>query len=424
MTSLKEELAREIGSKNRELRDWLQTQLAAAPPPFYCSVDLRDSGHKVVPVDCNLYPAGFNNLCPEDLRTAAATLRVQMTASAKAAGRGTPGRLLLLPESHTHNPYYTENLFYLLQIMNNAGFEARLGWYGPLPPEAEKDKMVRLKSESGKELMAWPIEISGGVLSAGDFVPDLILLNNDFSIGYPHGLDPVTQPIVPSYTLGWHSRKKSDHFIHYNRLAGEFAGIVGIDPWTVQLDTEIVDPVDFNEGVGIEETAESVARVLDRMRQAYSDRKLQRDPFAFVKSNRGTYGMGIVVVRSADELRTMNRRVKNKMSVGKNRIPIDSVVVQEGVPTATLVDRLPAEPVIYLMGADLVGGFLRTHSERGTEENLNAPGMVFRKLCMSDLQTSEEDAKPQPVLELVYGWVARLSALAAGRELQTRSMVK
>jgi glutamate--cysteine ligase len=79
--------------------------------------------------------------------------------------------------------------------------------------------------------------------------------------------------------------------------------------------------------------------------------------------------------------------------------------------------------VIYLAGCELIGGFLRTNTERGVEENLNSQGMVFRKLCMTDLRESQEteegiDLEDElPVLELVYGSVARLSALATGREI-------
>ena len=144
--------------------------------------------------------------------------------------------------------------------------------------------------------------------------------------------------------------------------------------------------------------------------------------------------MGIMTVYSDADILKMNRRTKNKMSVGKNRKPIESVIVQEGVPTATIVDRLAAEPVIYLIGGELIGGFLRTHSKKGTEENLNSPGMVFRKLCISDLHrptfevpgsagnisgVAEEmdDVEEEPVLELVYGSIARISSLATGIEL-------
>ena len=117
------------------------------------------------------------------------------------------------------------------------------------------------------------------------------------------------------------------------------------------------------------------------------------------------------------------------MSVGKNRSKIGSVVVQEGMETAVILESLPSEPVIYLMGCDLIGGFLRTNTERGAQDNLNAKGMVFKKLCMSDIDSVLGDRKspstqhqdkyhPDRQLEVVYGCIARLSALATGREIK------
>ena len=140
--------------------------------------------------------------------------------------------------------------------------------------------------------------------------------------------------------------------------------------------------------------------------------------------------MGILVAHSAQEILALNRRAKNKMSVGKNKRLIESVAVQEGIPTATLVGRLAAEPVIYLVGTELIGGFLRTNTERGVEDNLNSQGMVFRKLCMTDLRRAALEDEPsvpseiaedeEPVLELVYGSIARISALATGLEQAER----
>jgi glutamate--cysteine ligase len=416
-------LADRIQLNRRALWDWHMSYAKKAPPPFYCSIDLRDSGYKIVPVDSNLYPAGFNNICPEDLRAAPAVLRAQIEAISSQLERPSANRILIIPEAHTTNSHYIENLFYLNQVIENAGYETKIGWYGALP-EGQSDKIVHLKSFTGKELTATPIEINSGILSAGGFVPDLILLNNDFSAGYPKPLDEVTQPILPSHTLGWHTRKKSEHFLHYNRLAKEFAQILDIDPWIIQIETESVEPINFNEDQGIEEVAQAVERVLERTKKAYEVHNINRKPFAFIKNNAGTYGMGIMVAHSADEVRQMNRRTKNKMSVGKNRSQIGSVAVQEGVPTATLVDRLAAEPVIYVLGCQLIGGFLRTNTEKGDEDNLNSQGMVFKKLCMSDLRTPEtdtsdddDDMKDEPILELVYGSIARISALATGLEL-------
>ena len=408
----KQALAERIVAQLPALLEWQREQRQEAPPPFYSSIDLRDSGYKIVPVDSNLYPAGFNNICPEDLRTAPPVFRDHI------AGLG-PGiqKILVIPEAHTTNRFYIENLYYLLQIIENAGFEARLGWYGDSP-----EFPVKLVSASEKQLAAHKIEINGGVISAGGFTPDLVILNNDFSSGYPQPLDGVTQPILPSHALGWHTRKKTAHFHHYNKLAGDFARIIGVDPWSIQIDTEEVAPVNFDEEQGIEQTAQTVEKMLERLKAAHEARGIKKAPFVFVKNNSGTYGMGIMVVHSAEELRNLNRRTKHKMTVGKNKSVIGSVAVQEGVPTTTLVQRLPAEPVIYLFGAELIGGFLRTNTERGDEDNLNSQGMAFKMLCMSDLRdpTVEgfvEDPKKWPVLELLYGWIARISALAAGREL-------
>ena len=415
-------LAEGIRKNRRALWDWHMQQAQKAPPPFYCSIDLRDSGHKIVPVDSNLYPAGFNNICPEDLRAAPPVLRAQIEAIISKRGRPNVNKILILPESHTKNLYYIENLYYLKQLVENAGYETEIGWYGSVPTEFGQAEFVPLTSQTSKELKAYPIQINQGVLSAGKFVPDLIILNNDFSGGYPRSLDQVEQPILPSHRLGWHSRKKSEHFFYYNKLAAEFAAILEIDPWSIQIDTEEVGPVNFNEEKGTEQVAVVVERILNRTQKAYEEHQVNRKPFVFVKNNAGTYGMGIMVAHSSEELRQMNRRAKNKMSMGKDHIPIESVVVQEGVPTTTLVDRLTAEPVIYLIGGQLMGGFLRTNTTKGDEDNLNSQGMVFKKLCMSDLRhpdsdMADEELKEEPILELVYGSIARLSALASGQEL-------
>jgi glutamate--cysteine ligase len=424
VSKTKKQLAAKIQKNQKRISEWYMNHARQAAPPFYSSVDLRDSGFKIVPVDSNLYPAGFNNVCPEDLRTAPSVLKAQLDVVFSKLEKSGANKVLIIPESHTTNLFYIENLYYLSQIFKSAGFDLQIGWYGAIP-EGSAVPLV-LKSATGKEVEARPITIKDRQMTVqvGEltFVPDLILLNNDFSSGYPKAFDEVSQPILPSHILGWHSRKKSEHFKYYNELAGELAEILEIDPWILQIDTEEVSPVNFNEDEGIEKVAEVTDRILARTQAAYDKHKVEAKPFVFVKNNSGTYGMGIMVVHSGDELRQMNRRSKNKMSVGKNKLAISSVAVQEGVPTATLVDRLAAEPVIYLMGCELIGGFLRTNTEKGAEDNLNSQGMAFKMLCMSDLRELEndpddEDNKTIPVLEMIYGAVARVSALATGKEL-------
>ena len=431
----KHKIAAQIKANQKLVLEWQRAQAEKTPLPFYSSVDLRDSGHKIVPVDSNLYPAGFNNICPDDLRSAPQVLKANLDRilGNDALKSNRPPRVLVLPESHTSNSYYIDNLYYLLGILRESGLEVELGWWGERNPEDQKlphadtPEQIALLSQTQKELQAWPILIQGQRIGIrkGSWEPDFVVLNNDFSSGYPEALNAVEQPILPTHRLGWHSRKKSTHFKHYNRLATDFAQLIGIDPWTITIDTREVTPVDFSEGVGIDQVAVQVGEVLESTRRAYAAHGIQREPFVFVKNNSGTYGMGILVVHSVDEVLKLNRREKNKMSVGKNKMLIESVAIQEGVPTATLVDRLASEPVIYLMGCELIGGFLRTNTQRGEEDNLNSQGMVFRKLCVSDLrrpflETDEiDDDEPtdEPLMELVYGTIARISAMAAGIEL-------
>src|SRR4051794_1957344 len=93
-------LAERIQKNRRTLWDWHMECAKKAPPPFYCSIDLRDSGHKIVPVDSNLFPAGFNNICPEDLRAAPPVLRAQIEAISNQRAKPTGTKILILPESH------------------------------------------------------------------------------------------------------------------------------------------------------------------------------------------------------------------------------------------------------------------------------------------------------------------------------------
>lgn len=420
---MKEKLARQIHARWDQFDEWIDGHLSKVQMPFYSSVDVRDSGFKIAPVDSNLFPAGFNNICPADFAVAGPIFRRQILRRMEKLGHANPKKVLIVPENHTNNKFYAENLKTLQSIIESAGFETRIGWYEETPSLAHP---IELEAASGDRLKAEPIDIRQGRASIGGFVPDLLVLNNDFSSGFPTRLSQVTQPVFPSYKLGWHTRRKSEHFIHYNRLAGEFAQLIGIDPWEIQVNTEFVDGVNFNEGVGLESVEGAAERVLARAEKEYKERGIDQKPFAFIKNNAGTYGMGIMVVSSVEELRAMNRRTKNKMSVGKGKTAIGSVVVQEGIPTEHRVDGGVAEPVIYLCGCDLVGGFLRANTERGAEENLNASGMVFKKLCMSDFgrimdrEMSLESGLQGRLLELVYGAVARVSALAAGYEIRSQ----
>jgi glutamate--cysteine ligase len=126
-TRNKQNMAGLIQKNWKQLCEWQLEIARNCPPPFYCSIDLRDSGHKIAPVDSNLYPAGFNNLCADDIRTAPQVVRIHLGSlmSDVNGGPTPPKRILILPEAHTQNRHYAENLYYLCQVIAEAGPFAR-----------------------------------------------------------------------------------------------------------------------------------------------------------------------------------------------------------------------------------------------------------------------------------------------------------
>jgi glutamate--cysteine ligase len=107
------------------------------------------------------------------------------------------------------------------------------------------------------------------------------------------------------------------------------------------------------------------------------------------------------------------------MKAAKGGRDIHSVILQEGIPTIVKnQDDFVAEPAIYMIGSRLAGGFLRVNERKGPEDNLNAPGAVFSRLCVSDLEFDHQGK----MMENVYGWVAKLAMLAISREFKTKGI--
>ena len=105
-----------------DIEHWFRTQWLEYSAPFYASVDLRNSGFKLTPVDTNLFPGGFNNLNPDF-----APLTIQAISVAIEKFCPDARQVLLIPESHTRNKFYLKNIFELTEILKNSGLEVRIG---------------------------------------------------------------------------------------------------------------------------------------------------------------------------------------------------------------------------------------------------------------------------------------------------------
>ena len=163
------------------IEHWLRQQWLDTPAPFYTSVDLRNSGFKLAPVDTNLFPAGFNNLNPAFLPLC---IHAVQTAIERTCPRA--ANVLIIPESHTRNLFYLESLATLRDIIKGAGFAVRIG---SLLPDLEQPLDVLLPSKRSLRLEA--VSRNGDRISVDGFTPCMVLLNNDLSAGRPAILEQI-----------------------------------------------------------------------------------------------------------------------------------------------------------------------------------------------------------------------------------------
>jgi glutamate--cysteine ligase len=393
------------------IEHWFRRQWQDHMVPFYASVDLRNAGFKLAPVDTNLFPGGFNNLNKDFM-----PLCVHAAMSAVEKICPDARRFLIIPESHTRNLYYLANVAALAYILRHAGLHVRIG---TLIPEITAPTAIDLPT--GEQIVLEPMRREGERLMLEGFDPCAILLNNDLSGGVPDILKGVKQPVIPPPHAGWHTRRKSIHFANYSQVAREFSELIGIDPWLIDPYFETCGKINFQERQGEDCLATKVEGLLEKIRAKYRENDIQHDPFVIVKADAGTYGMGIMTAKSPDDVRELSRRQRNKMAVIKEGQEVSEVIIQEGVYTFESINEAVAEPVVYMVDHYVVGGFYRVHTGRGQDENLNSPGMHFVPLSFATgCSLPESSARPDapPNRFYTYGVIARLALLAASLELE------
>jgi glutamate--cysteine ligase len=390
---------------------WFRLEWMEHTPPFYTSVDLRNAGFKLAPVDTNLFPGGFNNLTPEML-----PLSVQAAMAAIEKICPEAKNLLLIPENHTRNTFYLANLQRLMQVFHQAGLNVRLG---TLDESIKKPTEVALPD--GSTLTLEPLVRTRGRLGLKNFDPCTILLNNDLSAGVPRVLANLhEQYLLPPLHAGWAVRRKSKHFRAYEEVAKKFAKLLGMDPWLINPMFARCGEVNFSDGTGEECLMTNAEALLGKVRRKYKEYSIQEKPFIVVKADDGAGGAGVMTVRDPKELSDLNWR--SRLSVNQGGHEVGDVILQEGVPTYERVNDAVAEPVVYMIDRYVVGGFYRVNAGRGVDENLDAPGASYVPLAFAESnQLPKPGAKPgasAPNRFYMYGVIARLAMVAASYELE------
>ena len=389
------ELQNIINQHHKLIEDWFAEKFKTYPPFIYNSVDLRNSGHKIAAIDTNIFPAGFNNLSIKARENANLALQEYLHTDIS--------KILLITEFHTRNLKYLENINILKQIIEATGREVKLASFHP-----DFTEKMQLEDAAGKKLTIYPItRTANQIIIANNYIADLIIVNNDLTSGSPTILQNIEQKLVPPTGMGWYRRTKYGHFLSYNKIATEFAQEFNFDPFFITTELGFCKKINFKERKGLECIALETEKTLTRIKDKYQKYGLKQEPYVFLKANQGTYGMGIMAVKQAEEVFELNKKNRNKMQNLKSNKLNNQILIQEGIETIDQYNNAPAEPFIYLINGQIVGSILRINNQKDSKNNLNSAGAEF--IPADDL------AEFAPHFRL-YSVIARLAALAAKLE--------
>ena len=388
-----------IEAKRQEITEWMEKKRAEVPIPIYGSVDVRDAGWKIAVVDANHFPAGFNNVAPEDEEHLSALLKNHINR------RDEKCRWVhLYPESHTRNAAYVENLKTLQRLIEQAGFRCTVG----SPELADHGSLAGISGPLNLDIVSLQMVNDEESIVVNGEQPDLILLNNDLTEGIVPGLG--TSRVSPPPVMGWHSRKKSHHYDALSDYVSEIAELIGIEPWCLITDWFVSkDKCLDRESCRIELAAE-VDDFIQRIKDKYHTLGIDREPVVFIKNDSGTYGLGILSVRSGEELLSLSNRKMRKLMYSKGGVEVENFLIQEGIPTRLeTADGGPVEPVVYLVDGQAASWFYRINEKKSDIDNLNSPSASFESYTDVGHLYGEN----------AHGWhalVAELSMLAMGKE--------
>ena len=399
------ELEQRILDSMPAIERWFRLEWMEHTPTFYTSVDVRNAGFKLAPVDTNLYPSGWNNLTPAMLPLA---VQAAMVAIEKICPEAK--NLLLIPENNgnnANNTFYLSSIAQLRRVFHMAGLNVRIG---SIDPDIKENTSVALPN--GESILLEPVIRTGKRLGLKGFDPCTILLNNELTKGVPGILEELyEQYVLPPLHASGSVRRKSMHYQSYEEVSKRFGKLLGVDPWLINPMFLVCTDVDL---------AASVDTLLAKIKKKYKEYGITDKPFVVVKTNHSSQadklagaGASVMMLRQSSELKD-----HKDLAIFSGEL-----IVQEGVLTKERMNDAVAEPVVYMMDRYVVGGFYRVHADRGMDENLCSPGSRYVPLAFAEgTELPQPSVKPgasAPNRFYMYGVIGRLAMLAASYELET-----
>jgi len=381
---------------------WFRLEWMEHTPLFYCAITVRNAGFKLAAVSNDLHPGGWDLLTPPMWPLAVQSAMVAIEKICPEAKN-----LLVVPVNGLHSAAQVRSLQQLQRILYRAGLHVRLG---SIDPDIKTSRSI--ESPDGEPLALEPVLRQGARIGLPDFNPCTILLNNDLGAGIPGILEDLQQQyLLPPLHASAALRRRSQHALAYEELSKRLGKLLGIDPWLIYPLYAACKP---EAAFWRDELQTQVDAVLSRTRRKYKEYGIHEKPFVVLKAE----GRG-------GTLHTLRDAAEVAILLPDPELPPEerpAFFIQEGLLTNECVGSCAAEPVVYVVDRFVVGGYYRTHAQRGADASLLGPDSGHAPLSFA-----EATMPPPPGHKLgasapnrfyMYGVTARLAMLAASYELE------
>lgn len=403
-----ESVVSSIKKNSYNISAWFERHQKRIPSPFLSSVVIKDSGFKLSLSHTNAFPIGLNHLSKSDLNKAPNLIKKYFKQYHPSVER--IKKVLVLVSTKNLNPFYYEHIATLTQILKKSSLKFELGTLEPL------DKPFKMKTPSQKTVTIYTALIENNMLKLGDFIPDFILVMDPFSLELSAKLAQISQPMSPPQRILTKFMKKSDYLHAANTLTQDFAQMIGIDPWLFSTQFHVESRVNIEERHGIEKVASVTQDILQSVGQKYDQYHVQSSPSVLISNNTGSFGMGMLSIKSTKELSELYYKKKTKKSATKSQSVMNDVLVEEAVPTRPLFKKYDGETVIYLIGGEILGGYIKTYSEKITNNMISTRNALFQPLSLNGGTTFKIQKQSDRTLGLVYQNLSRIGGLTIGYE--------
>jgi glutamate--cysteine ligase len=384
---------------SESIEAWFDLAWQEVRPVFYSSIDLRYAAFKIAPIDTNIFPADFHHLSEKSKEHARNSIKLMLAADGFATGN-----VLFIIANEDYSKDYFINVQALVSLFVSIGYQVRLGKL-----DREFVAPERIKIPSGEELTIYPIEHKNNKIFVADFMPDVVLLNNDFAAGFPEVFNDIKQLILPTPMLGWFARRQSRHFKYYEKLATRLAMTIDIDPWHMLPITSDKMQINLHDAAIPERLLDVAEEMLMEINQKYLEYEVIHEPYLVLKSDHCAYTNGVIKINSVQQLKELCVADLQHRLHGLENAAVAEVILQEGVPMvgALGAGKQVVEPVMYACGSNVVGGFFRLVSDFSSKNKALMPTVVYTPIIESEMSGSQY---------YMFSVISRLAVLAASYE--------